>query len=186
MPKTLILLFHPDLSKSKANAALAAAARQLPDIEVVDMRSCYADGAIDAQDDATFEIARLLSADRIVLQFPIQWYATPPLLKSWLDAVLTRMFYINYETEGRLLEGKPLMIAATAGNSRSSYTPEGQNRFTPAQMLTPLRMMANRCGLMWTEPFMVFEANKLSSEQLEQASQDYIVALSTWQSEVVS
>jgi glutathione-regulated potassium-efflux system ancillary protein KefG len=180
MPKTLILLFHPDLSKSKVNAALTAAARQLPDIEVVDMQSCYADGAINTDADATVEIARLLSADQIVLQFPIQWYATPPLLKSWLDAVLTRMFYINYETEGRLLEGKPVMIAATAGNSRSSYSPKGQNQFTPAQMLTPLRMMANRCGLTWIEPFIVFEASKLSPERLKQAARDYSAVLSSW------
>lgn len=38
MTKTLILLFHPDLSYSKANVALAAAAARLPDVEVVDIR----------------------------------------------------------------------------------------------------------------------------------------------------
>lgn len=33
--------------------------------------------------------------------FLIQWYSTPPLLKAWQDAVLTRMYYIAYESEGR-------------------------------------------------------------------------------------
>jgi glutathione-regulated potassium-efflux system ancillary protein KefG len=178
MSKTLILLFHRDISKSRANAALAVAAGNLPGIEVVDMQSLYADGIIDMGADATVEIARLLSADRVVLQFPIQWYATPPLLKAWLDAVFTRMFYVNYETEGRLLEGKSLMIAATAGNVPDSYAPEGRNRFTIEQMLTPLRMTAHRCGLTWIEPFVVFEADKLSPQRLKQAGQDYVDALS--------
>ena len=44
MTKTLILLFHRDLSASKANAALAAAATKLPDVEIVDMQSVYPDG----------------------------------------------------------------------------------------------------------------------------------------------
>ena len=49
--------------------------------------------------DGEREAAGLLSADRIVLQFPIQWYSTPPLLKAWQHAVLTRMYYVAYESE---------------------------------------------------------------------------------------
>lgn len=41
MTKTLILLFHPDLAHSKANAALAAAAAKLPAVELVDMQAIY-------------------------------------------------------------------------------------------------------------------------------------------------
>lgn len=115
MTKTLILLFHPDLSRSKSNAALAAVAANVPGFEIVNMQSAYPSG-MDMFQDGEREAGRLLSADRIVLQFPIQWYSTPPLLKAWQDAVLTRMYYIAYEREGRQLEGRPLMIAATAGN----------------------------------------------------------------------
>ncbi|MBF2930826.1 flavodoxin family protein, partial [Pseudomonas aeruginosa] len=87
----------------------------LPGVEVVDMQALYP-GDLDMFRDGEREAARLLAADRIVLQFPIQWYSTPALLKAWQDAVLTRIFYVAYETEGRLLEGTPLMVAATAGN----------------------------------------------------------------------
>ncbi len=81
MTKTLVLLFHPDLSRSKANAALAGRAGALPDVEVVDMQETYPDG-MDLYRDGEQEAARLLEADRIVLQFPVQWYSTPPLLKA--------------------------------------------------------------------------------------------------------
>ena len=81
MTKTLILLFHPDLSRSKSNAALAAVAANVPGFEIVNMQSAYPSG-MDMFRDGEREAARLLSADRIVLQFPIQWYSTPPLLKA--------------------------------------------------------------------------------------------------------
>lgn len=89
--KTLILPFHPDLEHSNTNAVLADAARSVPGVEVVDMQALYPDGRLDMMRDGAVEAVRLLSADRIVLQFPVQWYSTPPLLKAWMDAVLTRM-----------------------------------------------------------------------------------------------
>lgn len=176
MSKTLILLFHPDLNRSRANAALAGAAARLPGIEVADMYAFYPDGAIDADR----EVARLLSADRIVLQFPIQWYATPPLLQAWKDAVLTRMFYIAYPTEGRLLEGKPLLVVATAGNVPEAYQRGGANKFTMEELLRPLEATAHRCSLLWQAPFLVYRADKLDDLSLHGAAKDYAAILETW------
>lgn len=136
MSKTLILLFHPDLTRSRTNAALAAAAAKLPGAEIVDMQAAYPQG-IDFLKDSEREALRLLSADRIVLQFPVQWYSTPPLLKAWQDAVLTRMFYIAYEQEGRKLEGTPLLIAATAGNVPEAYREGGRNMFPMIELFAP-------------------------------------------------
>lgn len=165
MTKTLILLFHPDLARSNANAAMAASAARLPEVEIVDMHSAYPNG-IDMFRDGEKEAARLLAAGRIVLQFPVQWYSTPPLLKAWQDAVLTRMFYIHYETEGRVLEGTELMVAATAGNVPEAYRPGGRNMFEIEALFAPLRAMANRCGLKWSPPFVIYEADKLPPEAL--------------------
>lgn len=176
MSKTLILLFHPDLNRSRANAALAGAAARLPGVEVADMYALYPDGAIDADR----EVARLLSADRIVLQFPIQWYATPPLLQAWKDAVLTRMFYITYPTEGRLLEGKPLLVVATAGNVPEAYQRGGANKFTMEELLRPLEATAHRCSLPWQAPFLVYRADKLDDLSLHSAAKDYAAILETW------
>jgi putative NADPH-quinone reductase len=179
MSKTLILLFHPDLSRSNANAALAAAAASLPDVEVVDMPSVYPDG-IDMTRNGESEAARLLSAERIVLQFPVHWYSTPPLLKAWQDTVLTRMFYIHYETEGRLLEGTDLLVAATAGNVPEAYRPGGRNMFELEALLAPLRATAHRCGLKWATPFIIYQANKLPPEALAAAAEDYAGRLAGW------
>lgn len=177
--KTLILLFHPDLSRSSANAALATAAKNVPSIEIVDMQSTYRTG-IDMFRDGEREAGRLLSADRIVLQFPIQWYSTPPLLKAWQDAVLTRMYYIAYESEGRLLEGTPLMVAATAGNVPDAYRHGGRNLLPMIDILAPLRATAHRCGLAWADPFILYKADKLEPGQLEAAAADYVHVLQRW------
>ncbi|ATU92656.1 NAD(P)H-dependent oxidoreductase [Phyllobacterium zundukense] len=174
MPKTLILIFHPDFTHSRANRALADAASQLANTEIFDVQSAYPDNRIDV--DA--EVQRLLGADRIVFQFPIQWYAAPPILQAWQNAVLTRMYYLNYESEGRLLEGKPLQVAVTAGNTPSAYTARGTNLLPLREILTPLRVTAHRCGLLWTEPFIVYEAMKAPDATLRQAGQAYAQWLS--------
>jgi putative NADPH-quinone reductase len=173
MTKTLILLFHPHFERSRANRALCEGARTLPETEIVDIQALYPDGRIDS--DA--EVARLIAADRIVFQFPVQWYATPPLLKAWQDEVLTRMFYIAYETEGAKLAGKPLLAAATAGNVPEAYTPSGMNLFSLRDLLKPLHATAHRCGLRWAEPFLLFNAHKADDEALQAAAEHYAARL---------
>ena len=176
MSKTLILLFHSGPNRSRANAALATAAARLPGVEVADIHALYPDGRIDIDR----EVARLLSADRIVFQFPIQWYSAPPVLKAWENAVLTRMYYLAYETEGRLLEGRPLLVAATAGNVPEAYGPGGANTFTMAELLRPLEATARRCGLLWQAPFLLFRADRLDDLALHGAARDYAALLEEW------
>lgn len=173
MTQTLILLFHPDYQNSRANRALAEAASSRPGISVVDMHGLYPDGRIDGEAEA----ARLLAAERIVLQFPVQWYSTPPLLKAWQDAVLTRMFYIHHEAEGAKLAGRPLLIAATAGNVPEAYTPSGANLFSLRDLLKPLQASAYRCALAWQEPFLIYDARRADAEALEAAADHYVARL---------
>ncbi|KEO54641.1 NAD(P)H-dependent oxidoreductase [Thioclava indica] len=180
MSRTLILLFHRDIAKSTANRALRDCAATLSGVEVVDMQSLYPEGIIDVATNVADEAQRLLSADRIILQFPIQWYATPTLLKAWQDSVLTRMFYIFAEDEGDRLSGTPLMIAATAGNIPGAYGPGGANHFTIEEIFTPLRATAHRCGLPWHEPYVVFTADKLDEASLVAAAEGYANAIETF------
>ena len=178
MSNTLILLFHRDLSQSKANAALSQAAASINSVTLVDMQSRYPDGTIDLHTDATKEAAMLLAADRIILQFPIQWYATPALLKAWQDAVLTRMYYIFAQTEGDKLIGTPMMVAATAGNTKQAYSREGTNYYAVDELLAPLKATAYRCGLPWHKPYITYTADKLDTTDLASACQGYISAIS--------
>lgn len=180
MTETLILLFHPEPARSRANAALARAAAALPGVEVVEMQPLYPTGAIDV----AAEVARLLRARRVVLQFPVQWYAAPPLLRQWQDAVLTRMFYLAPETEGRRLQGTPMLVAATAGNVPEAYGSGGINLFPLEELLRPLQATASRCGLPWSAPFLLHGASRLDGAGLAAAGQRYAARLRQWQAEM--
>jgi putative NADPH-quinone reductase len=175
MSRTLILFFHPAPSRSKANAALLAGARPLPGVEILDMGALYPEGAFDTE----AEVRRLLAADRLVLQFPVQWYSTPPLLKAWQDAVLSRMFYIRPE-EGARLRGLPVTLAVTAGNVPEAFGPEGANLYPLEELLRPLEATAHRCGMAWSRPFLLYRANKLPAEELVAAGEAYAAHLRRW------
>lgn len=176
MSKTLILSFHPNLAASRASAALIAAARVSPDVEVVDIAGLYPTGKIDA----AVEAERLLAARRLAWLFPVQWYAPPAAFKAWQDAVLTRMYYVAYAAEGRRLEGTPLLVAATAGAEAETYGPQGANLYALNELFRPLQTTAHRCGLPWTEPFVVYRANKLSAEEAADAGRSFANRLSAW------
>lgn len=175
--KTLILLFRRDLSMSKANASLFRAASVLHDVKIIDMQARYPAGTVDMICDAEAEVQILLGAERLVLQFPLQWYSTPALLKAWQDAVLTRMYYIRAETEGYLLAGTALIVAVTVGNTSEAYSRTGANYFTIDEILTPLKATAHRCGLLWHKPYLVFKADKLDATSLDAAGSGYVRAL---------
>lgn len=169
--KTLILSAHPHPEQSRANEALLAAAS--PHATIVRLANEYPDGAIDPAREA----ARVLAHDRLVLQFPLQWYAPPALLKDWFDAVLTRMVYLHGETEGRALAGCKLLVAVTAGAPEDAYRAAGRNGFTLAQLLRPLEATARRCGLDWQPPFVVYDVREPTPEVLAAAGARYAAAL---------
>lgn len=174
--RTTILVFHPNFAKSHANRALADAAGTLHDVEIVEMGGLYPNGQINVDT----EVSRLLATERLVLQFPVQWYSTPPLLKAWQDTVLTRMYYVRPEQEGERLRGLPVLVAATAGNDPSAYASDGINLFALEELLKPLRATANRCFWDWNKPFLIYRANKASPEDLAHAGHDYVRHLAEW------
>ncbi|MGP9812180.1 NAD(P)H-dependent oxidoreductase [Rhodopseudomonas sp. NSM] len=107
------LASHPDYAASRANRALLAGVDDLPELEVAKLYTLYPDGLIDF----AVERGRLLRADRLVLQFPLQWYSTPSLLKLWMDGVLTPLFYREPDVAASTA-GLPLLAALRRGARR--------------------------------------------------------------------
>ncbi len=176
MTKTLILMFHPDLGRSRANAALARAAAEIESVELVDMAAAYPERRFDMMAEGAVEAQRLLAADRIVLQFPLQWYSIPGFMKDSIDTVLFRMYYIEPH-EGKQLVGTPLMIAVTTGADAKALSAEGRVGFALDALLAPLEATARRCGLPWHAPFAVNGMNEASDALVAQGAADYQVAL---------
>lgn len=172
--KTSLILAHPNLAASKANRALLDVVQDLPGIEIADLYALYPDGRIDAE----AETDRLLAADRIVMQFPMYWYSTPPLLKQWQDEVLTPILYLRPDVAAQLA-GKPLRIATTTASEAESYRAEGRNGFTVHELFAPLRAMARRSGFVWEPPFVAHDMRAPTPEALALQAARYRALLSS-------
>jgi len=148
----LLVLAHPALERSRANRALAKAAKGLSCVTFRDLYETYPDFAIDIE----AEQASLVAHDVIALQFPMYWYSTPALMKEWLDLVWLHGF--AYGDEGVALKGKTLFVACTTGASAKAYHSHGYNRFSMDEFLRPLEQTAHLCGMTWETPFVVHGA----------------------------
>lgn len=150
MAKLLVYYAHPGHRHSRLNRPLAKLARGLPGITFVDLYAEYPRHEIDV--DA--EQRRLVEHDVILMQFPLFWYATPSLLKEWIDLVLEHGF--AYGKDGYALVGKRLMLAVSAGAPDDAYSDEGYQRHPLRRFLLPLEQTAALCHLAFTAPYTLY------------------------------
>ena len=169
---TLVLVFHPNISESRVNKALGATAESLGgNITVRYMYDIYPDFNIDV---AT-EQAALLGADRIVLQCPMYWLSCPPLLKKWLDDVLT--FGWAYGSTGTALHGKELLLAVSVGGAGSAYGREGAHIYTIHEFLRPMQGTSRVIGTKYAVPFLSVGALEITDEAIARRARDYAAVL---------
>ena len=169
----LLTLAHPALERSRANRALAKAAKGLEGVTFHDLYETYPDFAIDIE----AEQERLLAHDVIAVQFPLYWYATPALLKEWFDLVWLHGF--AYGLDGNALAGKRLFAACTTGGAAKAYHAHGYNRFSMDDFLRPLEQTAYLCGMVWETPFVVHGAAIKDDEELKAEALRYRARVSS-------
>jgi glutathione-regulated potassium-efflux system ancillary protein KefF len=171
MAHVLVLAAHPDLRLSRVNLSLLRAARELAatpgaSLEVRDLYALYPDYVIDVQD----EQAAAERADLIVWQHPVQWYSMPPLMKLWLDEVLTLgwAYGRNGNGPGQALRGKDLWLVASTGGGEAAYRPDGYNRYFFDAFLPPYEQTAALCGLRFLPPLVLHGAQAVSPARLDE------------------
>jgi glutathione-regulated potassium-efflux system ancillary protein KefF len=151
---------HPYPRRSRANAALIAAASDLPFVRVRALYELYPDFSIDVE----AEQEALASSGVLGWQHPIFWYSVPPLLKLWIDKVLAIGF--AYGEGGDKLRGKTCQWAVTTGGDHAAYGPEGLHNHPFPTFIPPLAQTARFCGMEFPPPFIVHDAQRLSEEAL--------------------
>jgi glutathione-regulated potassium-efflux system ancillary protein KefF len=156
MPRTLVLLAHPQLEHSRVSRALAAAARTAG-VEVRDLYALYPDYLIDV----AAEQAALQGVDLLVWLHPIHWYGMPPLMKLWLDEVFA--FGWAYGVGGHALQGADLWLVTSTGGPEASYHPSGYNRFFFDAFLPPYDQTAALAGMRFLPPLVLHGAHRASS-----------------------
>jgi glutathione-regulated potassium-efflux system ancillary protein KefF len=159
----VVIHAHPYPSRSRAGAALVAAIRDVPALEVRSLYELYPDYDIDvASEQAALERSRL-----IVWLHPAYWFTPPALMKHWFDAVLADGWS---QAKGPSLSGKDCLWVTTLGDSE-----EAGGRLTPA-----VEQIARRCGMSWLDPFVVHGAHALRDEELRDQGRRLRARVDAW------
>nr|WP_314649769.1 NAD(P)H-dependent oxidoreductase [uncultured Porphyromonas sp.] len=112
----LVIYSHTYQSQSHAGKAILEVLEAQPGITVRKLEELYPD---NRPIDAAAEQAALLAADVIVFQHPLFWFATPAMLKRYMDEVLRYGF--AYGADSFKLAGKKFVHSYTTGSGAATY-----------------------------------------------------------------
>jgi len=163
--KTLVILSHPNLAASRVNKALSQVAKSAVDAKVRHLEGLY--GLDIARIDASSEQDALASAERIVFLYPMYWLNVPPMLKAYIDIVF------SHELVGSgALKGKVLQLALSVSTPLGEYSKQGAIGFSLDEILTPLKIAANYCGMDFAVPFISsgFEPGEFGDDAVDTAA----------------
>ncbi|RCS56485.1 NAD(P)H-dependent oxidoreductase [Parvibium lacunae] len=158
MTSLLVIYAHPSPARSRVHELLRE--HIPPAVTVHDLYRRYPDFDVDVD----HEQQALAAATHVVLQFPLQWYSVPPLLKAWLDDVL--LLGWAYGEGGQALRGKTLTVVTSAGGPLAAYEPTGSNRYSLEVFLRPLEQTAHLCGMHWQAPHVLYAADRASQAEI--------------------
>lgn len=176
MPDILILSAHPDLALSHVHRTLTDAVQDagLSKVELRDLYALYPDYLIDVP----AEQAALAAAKLVVWQHPIHWYSMPPLMKLWLDEVLS--FGWAYGPGGTALRGKDLWLVTSTGGPEDSYRPDRYNRYFFDAFLPPYDQTAALCGMRFLPPMVLHGAHRASEATVKAHAATFVDRLARY------
>lgn len=168
----LIIYAHPYPQHSHANRKMIEQATSLPGVEVRSLYELYPDFNIDI----AAEQAALGRADLVIWQHPMQWYSMPPLMKLWIDKVLSHGW--AYGRGGTALHGKNVMWAVTTGGGKGHFELGDHPGF--GVLSQPLQATALYCGMKWLPLFAIHFTFVCDENTLDAQAGLYKQRLSDW------
>ena len=167
--KTLVILAHPDMENSRINKKWKEELEKYPDkITVNELYKNYPDWNIDIKKEQEL----ILKHDNIIFEFPLYWYSSPPILKKWLDDVLS--FNWAYGNEYRL-KGKNIGFAVSVGGPETEYSKTGSVKFSMNEILIPFEATVEYIKANLISHYILFDATEsLSKEKLLESTKNYI------------
>ncbi|MDO1605338.1 NAD(P)H-dependent oxidoreductase [Lactobacillus sp. YT155] len=151
--KTLVIVSHPQIDESGTQNFLKAS---FPQSDEVAWHELSADFKVDE------ERQLLLDYQRIIFQFPLYWYSMPALFKKWVDEVFDGDFVFAGETP---LANKELGLVVSTGIAQKQFQAGNGEAFTISEMLRPFEMMANKLGMNYLVPLMIYQFEYYTNEQ---------------------
>ncbi|KAA9031146.1 NAD(P)H-dependent oxidoreductase [Niallia endozanthoxylica] len=166
--KVLVIVAHPNIEESVVNRTWLEELKKHPNITINELYKEYPDERIDVEREQ-----RLCEEhDRIVWQFPFYWYSSPPLLKKWLDEVLTHNW--AYGSKGDKLHGKELILAVSTGSAKERYQAGGRNQYSMSELLKPFQATSNLIGTKFLPAFIFNGTYTAIDEEIKESAQAYV------------
>ncbi|WP_057936732.1 NAD(P)H-dependent oxidoreductase [Algoriphagus resistens] len=134
--KILIIVTHPAINSSNINKRWIEELCGHPDKYVVhQLYQIYPDEKIDVGAEQKL----VEQYDKIVFQFPLYWFSCPPLLKKWIDEVLTYGWAYGSKS-GYKVSGKKIALAISAGIDEHEYQSTEKYKYTLKELTSPLEL----------------------------------------------
>lgn len=178
--KTLVIMSHPSIETSTINKRLVDELSKYPEKYTVhDLYKSYPDGIIDVRS----EQEQVESHGNLVFQFPIFWFNCPPLLKKWLDDVLTYGWGYGSSSDNQM-KNRKVALAVSTGIRRKEYSLDGKYQYSLKQLLTPFETTFRYCNADYRSFFAVYgiegdeassvEDNRPATEVLDERAEEYL------------
>lgn len=170
--KTLIIVDHPFYDLSVVNRRWLDEVRKYPEeFFVHNLQSSYPRGSIDAAQEHSF----IDNNGTVVLQFPMFWMNTPPMLKAWLDCVLTPGWAF---AGGKHLEGRKVAFAVTCGSPEENYGKDGELGFSVEDFLNSYIAAFKRCKAEYAGIYTFYDAKPVNGDldmtRVADSARDYV------------
>jgi NAD(P)H dehydrogenase (quinone) len=131
--------------------------------------------------DVRAEIAKLLWADVLIMQFPLWWFSMPAILKGWVDRVFAYGFAygVGDHSDKRwgdrygqgTLAGKRAMLIVTAGGWEAHYAARGINGPIDDLLFPINHGILYYPGYDVLPPFVVYSADRLDETGFAHAAE---------------
>lgn len=169
--KTLVIVIHPDISHSAINQKWVEAINKFSDkFTVHQLYQAYPDEKLDV----AAEQKLIEEHDKIVFQFPFYWFNCPPLLKKWLDEVMTYGWAYGSRS-GYRMAGKKIALAISLGIDEWEYNPSAKYKYTLEELIRPFELTFEYVKADY-RPFFAYYGIELnsSSEWIEKSVPQYL------------
>lgn len=159
--KTLVLVFHPNMEQSVINKRWKTELEKSPEKYFVrNLYDIYPDEKIDVEAEQKI----IEQFDKIIFQFPIYWFSSPPFLKKYLDEVLTYGWAYGSES-GYKVADKKIGFTVTTGISEQDYSKEGRYKYTLDELLRPFEVTVNYIKADYKSFFAYYDIEQNSTEE---------------------
>ena len=129
--KVLVVFGHDNFDKSVQNKKLLENLKGAENVTLLNLWEKYhAQGFRLTEQQVQEDAAAVLAADRIIFQFPMNWYNMPWCLKLWQDQVFSAISFSDLKEK---IAGKEFGVSTTTASPSTAYLKVCENGRTLAE-----------------------------------------------------